>query len=163
LTNLPNRILFQDRLNHALAEAKRNKLCVPLLFLDLDRFKVVNDSLGHDAGDLLLQRVAKRLGECLRESDTLSRMGGDEFTIILGALDSLDELIVSVTQVAHKILTEFSKPFDLEGNEVVVSISIGVAAYPEDGQTLSDLLRKADMAMYHAKQESQGFFIYQPE
>ena len=163
LTNLPNRILFQDRLNQALAEAKRKKLCVPLLFLDLDRFKVVNDSLGHGAGDLLLQQVAKRLAECLRASDTLSRMGGDEFTIILGALESLDELIVSVTKVAHNILTEFSKPFDLEGNQVVVSISIGVATYPEDGQALSDLLRKADMAMYHAKQESQGFFFYQPE
>ncbi|GEM_PF-1155614 len=163
LTGLPNRILFQDRLSHALAEAKRNGVHLPILFLDLDRFKSVNDSMGHGTGDLLLQQVAIRLANCVRASDTIARMGGDEFTIILGPSVSVEEVIVSVTRVSHNITDEFKVPFELEDNAVVISTSIGVAVYPQDGVSLSDLLRNADMAMYHAKQESSGFSFYQAE
>ena len=161
LTGLPNRILFQDRLSHALTEAKRNGVHLPILFLDLDRFKLVNDSMGHGAGDLLLQQVAKRLAKCVRASDTLARMGGDEFTIILGSSSSIEEVMVSVTRVSHNIVEELKRSIELEDSVVIISTSIGVAVYPQDGESLSDLLRNADMAMYHAKQESSGFSFYQ--
>lgn len=161
LTNLPNRILFQDRLNQALNEARRNNKYVPLLFLDLDRFKPVNDSLGHGAGDHLLQQIAKRLANCLRESDTLARMGGDEFTIIIGPFDSIDEVVASAATVAQNVNAELSRPFDLEGNEINISASIGIATFPQDGQSLSYLLRNADVAMYHAKKQAAGFLFFE--
>ncbi len=161
LTNLPNRLLFQDRLNQILVDAKRNEKMVPLLFLDLDRFKPVNDSLGHGVGDLLLQKVARRLSDCLRESDTSARMGGDEFTVIIGSVNTMEEMIASATRVSQNILRELNKPFDLEGNEIVISVSIGIATYPQDGQTLSHLLRKADVAMYHAKKQAAGFLFFE--
>lgn len=161
LTSLPNRTLFQDRLNQVLSDARRNGKMVPLLFMDLDRFKPVNDSLGHGAGDQLLQKVADRIRGCLRESDTLARMGGDEFTVIIGSVETMDELISSAATVSKNIIRELKRPFEIEGNEIVISASIGIATFPQDGQTLSNLLKNADVAMYHAKKQSLGFLFFE--
>jgi diguanylate cyclase (GGDEF)-like protein/PAS domain S-box-containing protein len=147
LTTLPNRGLFRDRLEMALSHAKRNKERLAVLFLDLDGFKVVNDSLGHLTGDQVLQAVALRLCSCLREGDTLARVGGDEFNLLLPEIRQHEDVI----KIAEKLINTLKTPFILEKNEVFVTISIGIAMFPDDGQTIEALVKNADLAMYHIK------------
>ncbi len=160
LTSLPNRALFADRLQQDLALAKRNQLQVALLFLDLDGFKGVNDALGHEAGDKLLQQVSKRLESCLREADTVARMGGDEFAVILS--DVKDRK--NAAQKAEEIIASLSTPYPEVGRECVIGCSIGIAFYPADAESQSDLLNRADAAMYSVKADGKNHFrFYQPE
>ena len=147
LTRLPNRQLFLDRLKTAMARAPREQRLLSLLFLDLDRFKEVNDTLGHAMGDLLLQRIAQRLLECVRSSDTVARLGGDEFVVLLESGHAREHALA----VAEKILAAFGKPFDLGGTPLVIQPSIGVALYPEHGSEEHHLVGHADEAMYVAK------------
>ncbi len=147
LTDLPNRALFRDRLNLALIHAKRSKSELAVMFVDLDRFKLVNDTLGHLRGDELLQLVAFRLKERLREGDTLARMGGDEFTLLLPDLRDKQD----AAMIAEQIVYSLNQPFYLGGTEVHVSASIGIAVCPSDGETVDDLIRHADIAMYKVK------------
>jgi diguanylate cyclase (GGDEF)-like protein/PAS domain S-box-containing protein len=156
LTDLPNRTLFTDRLQQTIAKAKREKTHMALMFLDLDRFKEVNDSLGHDMGDVLLKEAAHRLVSCLRETDTVARLGGDEFTIILGELNDPD----NVEHVAQNILQKLSEPFKLGEDTAYVSASIGITLYPEDAKTIDELLKNADQAMYLAKNTGRNRFSY---
>jgi diguanylate cyclase (GGDEF)-like protein len=156
LTGLPNRTLFQDRLQQALAAAKRMESRVALLFIDLDRFKYVNDSFGHRAGDILLQTVAARLRGCVRETDTVCRHAGDEYLIVLSALRDPTEAAL----VAGKVLTTFEEPFDLDGQEIQISASVGISVYPDDGQTGEDLIRNADAAMYHSKKNGRNRYEF---
>ncbi|HEY2189471.1 MAG TPA: diguanylate cyclase, partial [Caldimonas sp.] len=147
LTGLPNRILARDRFSHAIALARRQQTMAALVFLDLDNFKDVNDSLGHTRGDELLRGVGERLTKVLRSSDTVCRQGGDEFLILLGDVrDSSD-----VADIGVKLLEQLSAPFLLDGFEVPTSGSLGIAMYPDDGGDFDELLKKADIAMYGAK------------
>ncbi len=158
LTKLPNRVLFADRLRHALVMAHRNQSKVGLMFLDLDKFKTINDTLGHLAGDQLLQSVAERLQACVRESDTLCRQGGDEFMILLEEISS----VADIELVAHKIMEEMSKPHLLADVERTVSFSIGAAIYPDDAADAETLTQCADQAMYLAKKSGRNNFkLYQ--
>lgn len=154
LTGLPNRKLFMDRLHVHLAQSERQELSLALLFLDLDKFKQVNDTLGHEAGDQLLQTVAARLQGCLRASDTVARLAGDEFTIILPGLKGSQPRQAS--QVAEKILACLQKPISLAGQEASVTFSIGITLYPEDGRDAETLLKNADTAMYEAKRAGRN-------
>jgi len=148
LTQLPNRRLFSERVNHAIALARRDQARLALVFVDLDRFKPVNDSLGHAVGDLLLRAVARRMQQCVREADTIGRVGGDEFEVLLPSIDDAEQALV----VAEKIRQALNQPFELTGGYVVsISSSSGVAIYPEDGEDESTLSRAADAAMYRAK------------
>jgi diguanylate cyclase (GGDEF)-like protein/PAS domain S-box-containing protein len=147
LTQLPNRTLFEDRLQHAVAGAKRDDERLALLFIDLDRFKQVNDSLGHGAGDLLLQEVATRLRQRIRASDTVARLGGDEFTVILEGIQSIQEVVA----VAGDVIAALSRPYCVDGLEINVTPSLGICLYPEGGATTAELMRHADTAMYQAK------------
>ena len=147
LTGLPNRRLMQDRLNQAILHARRHQKHVALLFLDLDRFKLVNDTLGHETGDYVLRDIAKRLNAAVREGDTVSREGGDEFLIILPDLDKPD----FAQQIANKILLEMAKPIEASGQELTVTASIGISHYPNDATDVQQLLKHADSAMYQAK------------
>ena len=156
LTGLPNRILLNDRLEWALAAAQRQRTMVALLFLDLDHFKVTNDSLGHVIGDKLLQSVAARLLDCVRGTDTVSRQGGDEFLIVVADLQDAD----TAGRVAGKILERLAEPFNVEGHTINTSFSIGVSLYPGDGENFSALLRKADTALYHAKQGGRNNYHF---
>lgn len=156
LTNLPNRLLFHERLKQTLINAKRQKSQFALLFMDLDGFKKVNDSLGHDAGDLLLQEVALRLKKDLRESDTISRLGGDEFTIILDGFNHTNHL----STVLKKILKELSGEFKLNEREVYISVSIGISIYPNDGHDMVELIKNADTAMYAAKEKGKNRYEF---
>ena len=159
LTDLPNRTLFKDRLGLAMHQARRKRAELAVMFIDLDRFKLVNDTLGHVKGDELLQQVAGRLKECLRKGDTLARQGGDEFTIVLPELRDRDDARI----VAAKFLERLHMPFDLDGHEVHISASIGIAVYPEHGETIDELLRHADIAMYQVKgQGKNGHTFYDP-
>ncbi|MGM0873276.1 MAG: sensor domain-containing phosphodiesterase [Bacillota bacterium] len=148
LTNLPNRLLLQDRLNQGLAYAQLHKEQLAVLFLDLDRFKTINDTLGHSFGDLLLQKVAERLNHCAYNGCTISRQGGDEFTIILPIVRCENE----AREFSEKVIAAFEEPFDLKGNEIFVKTSIGISLYPQDGVHAEDLIKKADTAMYKAKE-----------
>jgi diguanylate cyclase (GGDEF)-like protein/PAS domain S-box-containing protein len=152
LTRLPNRTLFQERLSRALTRAHRNQSIVALLFIDLDFFKQVNDTLGHLAGDILLQQVADRLSSCVRQGDTVARLAGDEFTVILEDITEPRDGAV----VAHKILSLLAEPFDLQGHEARISSSIGVALYPSDGGDAQTLIKLADAAMYRAKHQGRN-------
>ena len=147
LTDLPNRMLFKDRLGLAVIQAKRKLSELAVMFIDLDRFKLVNDTLGHVKGDELLQQVALRLKDCLRRGDTLARQGGDEFTIVLPELRDRQD----AKAIADKFLECLQQPFDLDGHQVHISASIGIAIYPGDGETIDELLRHADIAMYQVK------------
>jgi diguanylate cyclase (GGDEF)-like protein/PAS domain S-box-containing protein len=159
LTDLPNRILFKDRLGLAVIQAKRKQTELAVMFIDLDRFKLVNDTLGHVKGDELLQQVAGRLKECLRRGDTLARQGGDEFTIVLPELRERDDARV----IADKFLDCLQQPFDLDGHQVHISASIGIAIYPGHGESIDELLRHADIAMYQVKgQGKNGHAFYDP-
>ena len=148
LTNLPNRLLATDRLNQAIIGAKRTHTKTALLFIDLDDFKKINDTQGHETGDMLLQSAANRLKKCVRGHDTVARQGGDEFIVILEDIEDP----VDVEAITEKIITEFQTPFDLQGISMIVTASIGVAIYPEDGENATMLLRHADAAMYRAKE-----------
>ncbi len=148
LTGLANRLSFSERMKQTLSRAQREGRNVGLMFLDLDRFKAINDSLGHSFGDALLKIMGKRLTCCIRESDTLARIGGDEFAVILDNIQHQQDII----QTANRILTTFKKPIIHEENEIFSSTSIGIALYPSDAQNTEDLLKKADFAMYKAKQ-----------
>ncbi|HWQ94028.1 MAG TPA: EAL domain-containing protein [Gammaproteobacteria bacterium] len=159
LTNLPNRLLFADRLQQALRYAQRNTRCVALMSLDLDRFKIVNDSLGHPHGDALLQAVAKRLINCVREIDTLARVGGDEFMFILSDLVNAQD----AADIARKILDVLADPFVLEENELFISASIGISLYPSDGEDTTTLVKNADAALYHAKKQGRNNYQYYAE
>ncbi|MFA7239146.1 MAG: EAL domain-containing protein [Sulfuricellaceae bacterium] len=150
LTNLPNRILFQDRLERAIVRADRDSSMVAVMLLDLDRFKIINDTLGHKAGDRLLVEAARRLAGCIRRSDTAARLGGDEFAVILSEMSDAN----SVSDVAKKILDAVAVPYTLEGQEVFITTSIGISLYPHSGKTVEALTKAADIAMYLAK--SQG-------
>jgi diguanylate cyclase (GGDEF)-like protein len=156
LTSLPNRRLFLDRLGQEIRKAHRTKDRLALLFLDLDNFKDINDTLGHEVGDLLLQEAARRLGECVRESDTVARLGGDEFTIILSDLDDTEH----VASISQAILKTLSDPFELDGREGFVSASIGITFYPDDANDVNALLKNADQAMYVAKEQGRNRFHY---
>ena len=156
LTQLPNRSLLTDRLEQAVAQARRREGSFALLFLDLDRFKVVNDSLGHSIGDDMLCQAAVRLSECLRQNDTVARLGGDEFVIILS--DYRDD--TNLPRIAEKILQAVSQPFDLGVRSIVSTTSIGIALYPQDGDDPAELLRCADMAMYAAKDAGGNTFKF---
>ncbi len=147
LTGLPNRSLLLDRLNQVLAAAERYDRQFALLFLDLDRFKEVNDTLGHSAGDKLLQRVAERLLSCVRRGDTACRYGGDEFVLLLPEVDSED----GPSDAAEKIRVRLAKPYDVEGHSIALTATIGVAVYPDDGRGHADLIKHADREMYLAK------------
>ncbi|HEY3325821.1 MAG TPA: EAL domain-containing protein [Novimethylophilus sp.] len=147
LTGLPNRRMFHDRLEQELKKAHRAGLPMALMFLDLDHFKEVNDTLGHAMGDLLLREASQRLTGCVRESDTVARLGGDEFTIILGELEDID----SVERAAQQILRKLAEPFALGSELSYVSVSIGITLYPEDATGIEELLKNADQAMYAAK------------
>lgn len=149
LTGLANRTLFKDRLTQAFARADRNNEQVALMFLDLDNFKVVNDTLGHDAGDIILQAVAERLKKCVRATDTVARLGGDEFIIILDGLPKSDVPVV----VAQKIINGLAPPFHVGEREVFITTSIGISLYPMDAKNAKDLLKYADRSMYRAKEK----------
>lgn len=148
LTNLPNRLLFKDRLTVALSHAQREAARLAVLFLDLDRFKVINDSLGHNIGDQLLQAVAARVHACVRDSDTVARLGGDEFTVLLPHLHRSDD----AAPVASKIIEAIRYPFHIEGREFFITTSIGISLFPEDGTDAESLIKNADTAMYQAKE-----------
>ena len=156
LTKLPNRALFRDRLNLAISQAKRSKTHLAVMFLDMDRFKVINDSLGHLAGDQLLQTIAQRLNSCLRDGDTLARVGGDEFNLLVPGINGRED----AAMVARKIMERLKEPVILDGYEVFVSFSIGVAIFPEDGQTIDVLVKNSDMAMYHIKTHGKNGYEF---
>ncbi len=157
LTGLPNRIMFNDYLNGSIEQAEISGHSLAVLFLDLDRFKNVNDTLGHEIGDRLLKSVAKRISNCVRSGDCVARLGGDEFTIVVDSLSSPS----SAVSVAQKICRALGTPFDIDSNEIFVSASIGISVYPNDGTDVSTLLRHADTAMYRAKQHGSGFEFYE--
>ena len=148
LTDLPNRLLLKDRLSQAIARARRNGTQVAVMFLDLDGFKHINDSLGHAIGDKLLQSVAARVSACVRKSDTVSRHGGDEFVILLSDVKHAADAAIS----AGKIISEIKKTHSIGEHRLRVTVSIGLSTYPEDGQDSDTLIKNADTAMYHAKQ-----------
>jgi diguanylate cyclase (GGDEF)-like protein/PAS domain S-box-containing protein len=156
LTDLPNKQLFMDRLHQVIANAGANERQAAVMFLDLDRFKLINDTLGHDIGDLLLMAIAERLAGCMGPADTVARLGGDEFTILLG--DVLDA--GKVAMVAESILAALSKPIRVRDQELFVSASIGISMFPDDGEQPVDLLKNADAALYQAKEHGNGYEFY---
>ena len=159
LTDLPNRVLFQDRLQQAVAQARRTGLLVAILFIDLDNFKDVNDTLGHEFGDLLLQAVTLRLRECTRETDTVARLGGDEFALVHGGLDRSEW----AAKLAEKVLERLSEPFSLHDQEVHISASIGITICPLDHDEPHQIVKNADMAMYRAKNTGRANYQFYKE
>jgi diguanylate cyclase (GGDEF)-like protein/PAS domain S-box-containing protein len=157
LTGLPNRLMLLARLEHALSKARRDKTLGAVLFIDLDRFKQVNDTLGHPAGDALLIAVAKRLRERLRDSDTLARLGGDEFVIVLETLGARSQ----AAAVAQELIARLSEPFDLPGGHVArIGASVGISLYPGKGTTSEQLIKQADVALYESKQGGRGTYRF---
>ncbi|MDO8585636.1 MAG: EAL domain-containing protein [Armatimonadota bacterium] len=156
LTGLPNRLLFADRLTQSLNLARRYGQSVAVMFLDLDSFKTINDTLGHSFGDLVLKAVADRLTSLLREVDTVARMGGDEFTIILERVTRIEQTV----EIARKVLAALAEPFTLRDREVFVTTSIGISVYPADGGDVETLVRNADTAMYRAKEQGRGNYQF---
>jgi diguanylate cyclase (GGDEF)-like protein len=157
LTDLPNRVLLNDRVSEAIVLSSRYGRKLAVLFLDLDRFKHINDSLGHVVGDRLLQSVARRLFTCVRSSDTVGRQGGDEFVLLLREVSHVQDAAIT----AAKILEALRKPHDIDGHKVHITGSIGIATYPDDGTDVETLMKKADLALYHAKdigRDSYQFF-----
>jgi diguanylate cyclase (GGDEF)-like protein/PAS domain S-box-containing protein len=159
LTLLPNRMLFKDRFSQALAQAQRYKQLVAMLFLDLDRFKTINDTLGHAIGDRLLQGVAERLSKCLRDGDTIARLGGDEFMVLVHGIHQPED----AAKVADKILQSIRPSFQFEGHELHVTTSIGISLYPHDGEDAETLFKNADVALYRAKDQGRNTYqLYTP-
>ncbi len=172
LTGLPNRVLFKDRVAQAALHAKRYATTLAVLFLDLDRFKVINDTLGHNVGDILLKQVAERLADSVRHSDTvcrsvergqvgesvheLARLGGDEFTVLLTNLRDVQD----AGKVARRILDALAEPFSIDGREIFVTVSVGIAICPHDGESVDTLLKNSDAAMYHAKEQGRNNYQY---
>lgn len=156
LTGLPNRLLLKDRVNQIIANAKRFDKKVALLFIDLDGFKTINDSLGHSIGDIVLKMVSQRLQSCVRACDTLSRHGGDEFILILSDINEFSE----VSAIATKLLKQFQKVFDVKNEHLSTTASIGIAMYPEHGSTFEQLLQNADVAMYKAKENGKNTYCF---
>ncbi len=156
LTALPNRLLFEDRLEHALTRARRERHQVAVLFLDLDRFKNVNDSLGHPVGDELLLKAADRLLQQVRKEDTVARLGGDEFVIVMEQIDDPQDAAV----LARKLITTIHEPLDIKGHLLQVTVSIGISIYPRDGEYVETLVRNADAALYRAKEEGRNDFQF---
>ena len=160
LTTLPNRLLLQDRVGQAMTKTRRSRQQIALLFLDLDRFKNINDSLGHEVGDQLLCELANRLRSHLRETDTVARMGGDEFVILIEQIDNPDH----ISHIARNILERVSTPFQLGDHELFVTASIGIGLFPEDADDIDGLMKSADVAMYRAKEEGRNNYqFYKPE
>jgi diguanylate cyclase (GGDEF)-like protein len=160
LTGLPNRVLFRDRLTRAFAHAQRHGHNIALMFLDLDHFKSINDTLGHDAGDQFLKAVARRLENCVRRNDTIARLGGDEFTVILEDVNDSNDVVA----VADKIVDAMSRSHPLEGHEVFVTVSIGIALYPSSGLDAATLIKNADTALYNAKEHGRSCYrFYNPQ
>ncbi len=160
LTELPNRRLFNDRLSLAIAHGHRSGTALAVMFIDLDRFKRINDSLGHGVGDALLLEVSRRLRAAVREDDTVARMGGDEFIVLLPELDGVED----ARQSARRILQVLAEPLEIEGHELVISCSIGISLYPNDGDDIDTLVQNADTAMYRAKSAGRnGFSVYSAE
>jgi len=156
LTGLPNRALFNDRLGQELAKARRHKELLAVMFIDLDRFKVVNDTMGHDTGDLLIRAVSKRLKKIIREVDTACRLGGDEFVILFTDIKFADDISV----IARKILLQLSEAFVLAGTEVFITASLGVSIFPDHGDGVEALLKNADAAMYYAKEQGRNNYQF---
>ncbi|MEO5356863.1 MAG: EAL domain-containing protein [Nitrospirae bacterium YQR-1] len=156
LTDLPNRTLFYDRLSHTLGHSRRYNQMFALLFLDLDGFKYVNDTLGHDMGDLLLKKAAKKLPVCVRDTDTVAHVGGDEFVIILPFIKKTQDAAL----VAEKIIESISEPYYLDGHECFVGASIGISIYPTDGDDIDTLLKNSDIAMYQAKEKGRNNYQF---
>ena len=159
LTGLPNRYLLLDRLDAAMQRAKRNNTLLGVLFMDIDRFKQINDTRGHATGDILLQQIAERLAGSLRATDTIARLGGDEFTVLVENATSVDE----ITSIAEKIKNSFATPFDTESGDVFTTTSVGITIYPFDDHDRDELLKNADIAMYHAKQERNAWQLYRQD
>ncbi len=159
LTDLPNKQLFMDRLNQAVVHASAHERQLAVMFLDLDRFKLINDTLGHDIGDLLLMSIAERLAGCMTAQDTVARLGGDEFTIILGDVSSATE----VANIADTILAALAKPIRVRDQELFISTSIGISMFPVDGSNSVHLLKNADAALYRAKERGNGYEFYVSE
>jgi diguanylate cyclase (GGDEF)-like protein/PAS domain S-box-containing protein len=156
VTNLPNRVLFMDKFQQVLTNAHRHNQPVTLMYLDLDRFKEVNDTLGHDMGDILLKEVAERLMKCVRADDIVARMGGDEFTVILNNVNHQ----INTERITQSILNKLSEPFNLDGEVIYISASIGISVYPVNGTEVDALLKNADQAMYFAKQSGRNRYHY---
>lgn len=156
LTELPNRVLFQDRLTQVITKAKRNKTKFALLFIDLDHFKEINDTYGHEAGDAVLVEVARRLKNCVRASDTVSRLSGDEFLIILEDFDSKE----SVSVIAKLLVDALQVPIRFQEKELIVTCSIGISIYPNDSEDGETLVKYADRAMYNAKNIGKNNFKF---
>ncbi|MGD8688412.1 MAG: EAL domain-containing protein [Gammaproteobacteria bacterium] len=156
LTGLPNRTLFQDRMGHALLKARRNSTQVALLFVDVDRFKAINDSLGHHTGDRVLRSIAKRLLRCVRGADTVARLAGDEFTVILEDIDSMS----TVTTIAERILETVAEPIIHEDTELTLTCSVGISVFPGDGEDVEWILQNADTAMYRAKEKGRNNYQF---
>ena len=159
LTGLPNRMLFHERVNQALAVAEREHRQVPLMMLDLDGFKEINDSLGHDAGDQVLREVAGRLAGALRKSDTVARLGGDEFAVLLTTGNGVDGAVGA----AEKLLEALAPPLTVAGNEVRSGASIGIAWYPDHGLDYATVIKHADIAMYEAKHRGSGYAAFETD
>jgi len=156
LTGLPNRLLLRDRLEHAIAQAQRNRTLVGVLFFDLDHFKAINDSYGHHVGDELLREIGDRTRSCVREIDTVSRLGGDEFVVVLPELrEPLD-----AAAVARKILTALGQGYRIDGHDLTITQTLGISIYPQDGPDADALVRNADSAMYHAKESGKARFQF---
>ncbi len=156
LTSLPNRILFDDRLTVELARTKRSKKKLAVMLIDLDRFKNVNDAMGHSSGDKLLKLVGKRLIKGMRKSDTVARMGGDEFLLLLPELSRVEAMI----KIVQKILDSLRGPFLMNGHKIYITASIGVSVFPKDGSVPNTLIKKADMAMYRVKEQGRNNYCF---
>jgi diguanylate cyclase (GGDEF)-like protein/PAS domain S-box-containing protein len=156
LTGFPNRTLFDDRLTLAIAQAKRNKKKLAVMLFDLDRFKEVNDTMGHVAGDQLLKEVSKRMKNLLRKGDTIARMGGDEFLLLLPEISQIED----ATKIARKIIDSFKSIFKIDHQKIHITTSIGIVAYPEDGEDSVTLIKNADIAMYQAKKEGRNNYQF---
>lgn len=156
LTNLPNRLLFNDRFSLELAHAHRNRQMIAIMFIDLDQFKIINDTLGHNMGDQFLKIVAERLKSLLREADTFSRFGGDEFTLLLPQIHQMEDIV----KIAQRIIETIRQPWILQGIEFHITVSIGVAVYPRDGDNIETLLKNADTAMYRVKEGGKNNYQF---
>ncbi|MBF0516524.1 MAG: EAL domain-containing protein [Nitrospirae bacterium] len=160
LTGLPNRVLFFDRLSHDIKSGTRYEYMLGVLYVDIDNFKIINDTMGHDVGDKLIKAIADRLTVCIRESDTVSRVSGDEFTVILSNVNTVNQ----IETVTNKIITRIKEPFDVNGQSLTITASIGVSVFPSDGHGAGELLRHADTAMFHAKKGGKdNYLLFKPD